>query len=99
MPINVTIDNFTSKSKKTYVYDDLPDIIFESTYKEGEIPGKFTVRYPYVITKTITQKNMKNTIPTCSGTFQRNTSSGYKDYPEYTYNKLKSIPVTKINIG
>ena len=94
MPVNVTIDNFTSKAKNTYIYDDLPDIIFESTYKEGETPTKFTVRYPYVITKTITQKNMKSVIATCKGTYQYNNG-----YPKYTYNKLKSIPVTKINIG
>ena len=99
LPINVTIDGFKSSAKNTYVYDDLPDIIFTSTYKEGTTPGKFTVRYPYQITKTITQKNMKSAIPTCKGTWQRNTTNGYKDYPTYTYNELKSIPVTKINIG
>ena len=99
MPINVTIDNFKSSAKNTYVYDDLPDIIFESTYQEGVTPGKFTVRYPYQITKTITQKNMTKVIPTCKGTYQRNSNSSYKDYPKYYYTKLNSIPVTKINIG
>ena len=99
MPINVTIDNFKSHAKNTYVYDDLPDIIFENTYEEGVTPGKFTVRHPYQITKSITQKNMSAVIPTCKGTWQRNTTNGYRDYPTYTYNRLKSIQVKTENIG
>lgn len=99
MPINVVIDNFKSSSTNTYVFNDLPDIIFESTYQDGVAPGKFTVRYPYQITKSITQKNMKKAINTCSGTYQRNTVNGYRDYPTFTYNKLKAIKVTKVNIG
>lgn len=99
MPINVTIDNYKSSAKNNYVYDDLPDILFTSTYEEGKIPDKFTVRNPYQITKTITQMNMSAAIPTCKGTYQRNSHSSYKDYPTYTYTKLKGITVTKKNIG
>lgn len=99
MPKNVTIDNFKSSATNTYVFNDLPDIIFTKTYQNGVTPGKFTVRNPYVLTQTITQKNMTKVIPTCAGTYQRNKTNAYKDYPTYTYNKLKSIPVTKVNIG
>ena len=77
----------------------LPDIIFEKTFVEGVIPDKFTVRNPYQLTKTIAQKNMSALIPTCQGTYQANSTSGYTDYPEYTYEKLNSIPVEETNIG
>ena len=94
MPVNVTIDNFKSLSANTYVFNDLPDIIFEQTYVEGTAPDKFTVRYPYQLTKSITQMNMTKAIPTYRG-----TTKAPSGYPTYTYSKLNSIPVTKINIG
>ena len=94
MPVNITLDGFKSLTRNVYVFNDLPDIIFESTYEEGVSPVMTTVRYPYQLTKSITQMNMGSLIPTYRG--NTSTPSGY---PKYTYEKLKSIPVTAINIG
>ncbi len=85
MPENITIENFTSyigNKGKTYLFNDLPDVIFESTYVEGEEPTSTTVRYPYQITKSVTYVGMEPFVM-CKG----DISSGY------TYEKLKSIPV------
>ena len=89
MPQNITIENFTSRigSKgKTYLFNDLPDVIFKNTYVEGETPTSTTVRYPYQITKSITYIGMEP-FYMCRGT--ANTAKGY------TYELLNSIPVTK----
>lgn len=94
LPINITIDNFESESSNVYIFNDLPDIIFKKTYTEGVIPTISTVRYPYQITKTITQMNMPALIPTCKG-----TTAAPSGYPTYTYDKLNEIPVNSINIG
>lgn len=87
MPENITVENFTVHKRsngKTYMFNDLPDIIFESTYVEGEEPTSTTVRYPYQVTKSITYVGMDPFVM-CKGT--TNTSLGY------TYEKLNSIPV------
>lgn len=86
MPKTVTIDNFTSKATNTYVFNNLPNTIFEKTYVEGVEPTKNTVRYPYQITERIIQKNMPKVIKNCGSTNAK-------------YSKINSIPVTKENIG
>ena len=86
MPHTVTIDNFTSKATNTYVFNNLPNTIFEKTYVEGVEPNKNTVRYPYQITERIIQKNMTKVIKNCGSTNAK-------------YSKINSIPVTKENIG
>ncbi|MBE6536559.1 MAG: hypothetical protein E7673_01260 [Ruminococcaceae bacterium] len=86
MPANVTIDNFTHLSKNMYVFNNLPNTIFVKTYVEGVTPTINTVRYPYQITKSITQKNMPKLIPNCKSTGTN-------------YSKLREIPVKSENIG
>ncbi len=86
MPENITLENFTSNAnKKTYLFNDLPDVIFEKTYVDGETPTKTTVKYPYQITKSITYVNM-TPFEACAGTTKADSGMG-----TYTYNKLKSI--------
>ncbi|MBQ9069788.1 MAG: hypothetical protein IJY23_00370 [Clostridia bacterium] len=84
MPRNVIVDNYTSGASNVYLFNDLPDKIFTATYVEGETPTKNTVRYPYVLTESVTYKNMAKSIPVCKST---------------SCTKLRSIPITEINIG
>lgn len=91
MPENVTFENFTSyANKKTYVFNDLPDILFKQTFVEGEAPTKSTVKYPYQITKSITYVGSMTPFEICAGTAK--APSGIN---AYTYDKLKSISVIK----
>ncbi len=92
MPQNITFENFTSyANKKTYVFNDLPDIIFEKTYVEGVAPTKDTVRYPYEITKSITYVGNMKEFEICAGTTK--APSGVKT--PFTYTKLKSIQINR----
>ncbi len=64
MPRNITIDNFTYKGTgKLAVFDYLPDEIFTKTYTDDESVTDKTVKYPYIITETVTFKNTKTLIP------------------------------------
>ena len=91
MPENITIENFQSYAKKkTYLFNDLPDVIFEKTYVEGQTPTKTTVKNSYQITKSITYVNM-TPFTVCPGTTSAPSGMG-----TYTYNKLKSIPTSTI---
>ena len=91
MPQNVTLENFTSyANRKTYLFNDLPDIIFEKTYVDGQTPTKTTVKYPYQITKSVTYVGM-TPFEMCAGTTKASSGMG-----TYTYNKLKGIPVTTV---
>lgn len=64
MPRNITIDNFTYKGTgKLAVFDYLPDEIFTKTYTDDESVTETTVKYPYIITETVTFKNTKALIP------------------------------------
>ena len=91
MPQNITLDNFTScANKKTYLFNDLPDIIFEKTYTEGAEITKATVKYPYQITQNITYIGM-NQFEMCKGT----TKASSSEFGTFTYQKLNSIPVHK----
>ena len=90
LPHSITFENFTSRAnKKTYVFNDLPDIIFEKSYVEGEEPTITTVRYPYQITKSITYINM-TPFENCAGTTKAPEGMG-----TYTYESIKNIPVTE----
>lgn len=91
MPENITLENFTSyANKKTYLFNDLPDVIFEKTYVDGQTPTKTTVKNAYQITKSITYVGM-TPFEVCAGTTKAASGMG-----TYTYNKLKSIPTTTL---
>ena len=96
MPQNITFENFTSyANKKTFVFNDLPDIIFDKTYVDNASVIKDTVRYPYQITKSITYVGDMKQFEICAGTTK--APSGIST--PYTYTKLKSIPVTTKESG
>lgn len=63
MPRNITIDNFTyNGTGRLAVFDYLPDEIFTKSYTDDESVTDKTVKYPYIITESITFKNTK-TLP------------------------------------
>ena len=84
MPRNVVVDNFTTPASKSYLFNDLPDKIFTKSYVDGEAVTKNTVKYPYVITDSVTYKNMKSAIPVCKSS---------------SCTKLRAIEIKLENIG
>lgn len=92
MPENITFENFTSHTRtanNTYVFNDLPDIIFEKTYVDDASVTITTVKYPYQITKNITYIGNMTQFKTCKG----DTSAPDNMNTTYTYEKLNGIPV------
>lgn len=87
MPRNITIDNFTYQCENLAAFVPLPDVIFEKTYVEGEPVTATTVKNPYIITESITYKNM-NAIPMM---FESNFDSNQ------TYKKMMGIKTTVVN--
>ena len=92
MPQNITLENFTSyANKKTYLFNDLPDILFEKTYVDDASVTKATVKYPYQITESVTYVGM-TPYEMCAGT----TKASSTVFGTFTYNKLRSIPVKTV---
>ena len=67
MPRNVVIDNYQTAAAKLYVFNNLPDDVFVKNYYGEGAPGPYSVQYPYVITESITFRNMK-AVPITSST-------------------------------
>lgn len=59
MPRNIVIDNFKYNCEQMFVFTALPDIIFTKTYEEGQPVTSETVKNPYIITESLTYKNME----------------------------------------
>jgi hypothetical protein len=59
MPRNVVLDNYKTNATKLYVFNNLPNDVFVKNYYGEGTPGPYSIMYPYVITESITFRNMK----------------------------------------